>query len=124
MLVKNITKQVDIPHEPGEWVLFRKLSWRQLDEASNLASDASFERMKKLGGDLLQALRDSAKQEDADTAVRYDRSYVLHNGIMKWSYDDEVSDANIDALDEETAEWAYYEILKLNQQTGAEIKNG
>ena len=49
MIVKSITKQVDIPHEPGEWMLFKRLSWRQLDEASDIASDASFEAHQKDG---------------------------------------------------------------------------
>lgn len=118
MIVKSITKQVDIPHEPGEWMLFKRLSWRQLDEASDIASDASFERIKKMGAEMVEALRTTIKVVEAPQA-NYDRAYVLNTGIVKWSYSDEVNQENIDALDEATAAWAYAEILKLNEDKDA-----
>jgi len=117
MIVKSITKQVDIPHEPGEWMLFKRLSWRQLDEASDIASDASFERIKKMGVEMVQALRTSVAAPAS--AANYDRAYVLNTGILKWSYSDAVNPENIDALDEATAAWAYAEILKLNEDKDA-----
>ena len=118
MIVKSITKQVDIPHEPGEWMLFRKLSWRQLDEASDLASDASFARIKRMGAEMIKALRSSAIPPP-DNVESYDRAYVLNAGIVKWSYEDDVNKENIDGLDEATAAWAYAEILKLNEDKDA-----
>lgn len=117
MIVKSITKQVGIPHEPGQWMLLKRLSWRQLDEASDIASDASFSRIKKMGAEMIQALRTTVATP-ADATV-YDRAYVLSAGISKWSYEEDVSPENIDSLDEATAAWAYSEILKLNQDNDA-----
>lgn len=117
MIVKSITKQVDIPHEPGEWMLFKRLSWRQLDEASDIASDASFERIRKMGAEMIQALRTTVAAPTSTT--NYDRASVLNAGILKWSYPDDVNSENIDALDEATAAWAYAEILKLNEDKDA-----
>ena len=33
MLVSKIVEKVDIPHEEGEWVELRQLSWTAMDEA-------------------------------------------------------------------------------------------
>ena len=40
-LVKQITKRVEIPHEPGAWVEIRMLSWLRLDEATKRAEAVS-----------------------------------------------------------------------------------
>lgn len=118
MIVKNITKRCDIPHEQGEWMVFRRLSWKQLEEASDISSDASFERIKKMGPEIMAAFTKDIKAQESGAA--YDRTTVLHKGIVKWSYEDEVNSANIDALDETTAAWAFGEILSLNTE---QIKN-
>ena len=123
-LVTNITKKVDIPHEEGGWMEFRRLSWRQLENASEITADAMLDRMKKLGGDLLTALRDlDAKQEQAPQA-QYDRAAILRAGIAAWSYDAKINPDTVDSLDEETAVWAFSEILSFNKpRTEEERKN-
>ncbi len=124
-LVTGITKQVEIPHEKDEWMVFQKLSGTQLEKAKEAAMDAMMGRMKKLGGDVLKALRDlDAKHEQQPSETQYDRTTVLRAGIAKWSYDAKVNPDNIDALDEETAAWAFKEILSLNKpRTEEERKN-
>lgn len=113
-LVSGITKRVDIPHEPDEWMEFRKLSWRQMELANEIAMEDSLKRVKSLGGDMLKALRESATQQNQPEGQQYDRAAVLQAGIVRWSYDAEVTNENIDLLDEETAVWAFGEILELN----------
>ncbi len=123
-LVTNITKKVDIPHEEGEWMEFRKLSWKQLEHASDVSTDALMERMKKMGGDILKALTNSTKEQEQDPASKYDRATVLRKGIARWSYEEKVNPDNLDSLDEETAAWAFKEILSLNNpRSEEETKN-
>lgn len=114
-LVTNITKRVDIPHEEGEWMEFKKLSWRQLETASEVSTNALFDRMKKLGGDLLAALRDLDAKQEQSSQAKYDRATVLRAGIANWSYDAKVNPDTVESLDEETAVWAFNEILSLNK---------
>jgi len=121
MIVKNITKKVDIPHEPGEWMMFKRLTWRQLEEASDVSSDASFERMKKMGAELLSAIAKTVNSKPPQES--YDKATILHKGIIKWSYPDEVNKDNIDALDDATVSWAFAAILALNEPTEREVKN-
>lgn len=124
-IVSNVTRRAEIPHEPGEWVEIRRLSWRQLEKASDLQTNASLARMRALGGDLLGALRSSSSQQQADPAASYDRAFVLNAGIVRWSYDVPVSPESIDLLDEETAAWVFREILALHKpRTEEEQKNG
>ena len=120
-IVTNITKRVDMPHEDG-WMEFKKLSWRQLELAAEIQTEDSLNRMKALGGDMLKALRGLAKEQEQESQ-KYDRAAILDCGILKWSYDEEVNKENIDLLDEETASWAYNEILSMHQRTEEETKN-
>jgi len=128
MLITDVTKKVDIPHEPGEWMVLKKLSWRQLELAANVASDEAIKRTKKMGGDVLVSLRklwrDQKGEIESDPASKYDRGTVLEVGIVEWSYDAKVNKESIDSLDEQTAEWAFREILDLNKpHTEEERKN-
>lgn len=123
-LVTQITKRLDIPHEPGEWMEIKKLSWAQLENASNIASEASFTMLKKMGGDLLSAIRDMDIQQEKNAEAKYDKGAVLECGIVRWSYDAKVSKETIAQLDEETAAWAFDEILGMNKpRTPEETKN-
>lgn len=123
-LVTNITKRVDIPHEPDQWMEFKKLNWKQLEHASDISTDASMVKMKQIGGDLLKVFTESVKEQQADPSKKYDRDYILQKGISKWSYDAEVKPDNISDLDEETAAWAFKEIISLNlPRTEDEVKN-
>ncbi len=124
MIVNDIAVKTDIPHEPGEWMILKKLSWKQAQEAANVSSDVSFEMMKKIGGDILSALRSFAQEQEDASSAKLDKETVLRYGISKWSYDAHVTVENIRSLDIKTADWAYTEILKLNEpETEAERKN-
>ena len=116
MLVRSATKRLEIPHEPGEFMTIRRLSWSQLDLASETASLANFDRISRMGPEMVAALRQTAEGE-ADEIGMYDKATVLHLGITEWSYDATVTPDNIDMLDQQTAEWAFREILKLNSDT-------
>ncbi len=126
-IVNNTARRVEIPHESGEWFEIKRLSWRQLELAQEEASNKLLERMKQMGGDLVTALRqvgEEEKNKDRDPVEKYDRWIVLRGAIVKWSYDEKLNDENIEALDEETAQWAFREILSLNEpRTEEETKN-
>jgi hypothetical protein len=114
-LVTEVVKRVEIPHEPHEWIEFRKLSWRQLEQAGEAATNRSFERLKQMGGDLLTALRTAGEQQTADPLTQYDKLVVLEHGVRAWSYEAKVETKSICALDEQTADWAFGEILELSK---------
>ena len=121
-IVSGVTKRMPIPHEPDEWMELKRLSWRQKELAAEIQSDAMLKRLKQMGGDLVKALQAVGKKQEQDPVTKYDQGTVLKAGIVKWSYDAEINDENIEALDEETANWAMREILSMNK-TEEEQKN-
>ncbi len=114
-IVTGISQHVDIPHEPGESMELRKLTWRQLDAASDAASGAALKRLKGYGPEVIQALRSLGNEQQKKPEAEYDRRAVLCAGIAAWSYDVPVTPENIDLLDEATAKWAFDEILSANK---------
>ncbi len=119
-LINDKTRKVDIPHEPGEWMELKKLSWRQLALAADIQTDETIGRLKKLGGDLFKALTNEKAKQELNPALQYDRGFVLEAGISRWSYDVKVTKETIETLDEETAKWAFEEILDLNKPLSEE----
>lgn len=133
MLTIGITDRRDIPHEPGEWMEFRKLSWKQLQDAREARQEAVFGKVKQMGSEVMGALPKTCRRcgeekhdgpcppaeqradaSAADPTNEYDRDTLLHAGIVQWSYEEGVTDATIDELDEPTAAWAHAEIVAYN----------
>lgn len=123
-LINDKTRKVDIPHESGEWMEVKKLSWRQLEVARDIMTDNTVAKFRKMGGEMVKAFTNEKARQETDPRTQYDRGFVLEAGISRWSYDAEVNKANIEKLDEETAIWAFEEILNLNNPlTDEERKN-
>lgn len=126
-LVTKVREKREIPHEPGEWMVLQKLSFRQLEDASETMVLRTRERLRAFGGDLYKAIRESNREEierqtgidpedlddQVDPLAQYDTFTLLRHGIHDWSYDEKLNDTTRAQLDEETSEWAAREILKL-----------
>ena len=126
MLTNGQRMRIDIPHEPGEWLVIRPLPWP-------LLAAAATERTRRQTGEaaaLLESLPNIDAQRDAltnaanaqransheapapiDPANVWDRRIVLRAGIVEWSYGDPFDADQIDDLDEQTADWAFRAIL-------------
>ncbi len=124
-IVTKVVKKLDIPHEDGEHMELRRLSWRQLEQAQEVATEELYERIKKMGPEVIASFQKSGNQQQQEAVPNYDRSTVLKLGIAGWSYDAEVTPENIDCLDEQTAAWAYDEIMAMSKpRPEEERKNG
>lgn len=129
MLAGKITRQVNIPHEEGEWFRFRMLSGRQLEEASDQQQAKYMATVKGLGAEAFQALRsenaDAEKVEaEPNPLVLYDVNTLLRCGIVGWSYQDKLSPQAIGDLDDATRVWAAREILDLTLPKPDDSGNG
>lgn len=124
-LIKDITKEVEIPHEAGESMTFRKLSWRQIDEASEARQSQVLRNMRDMGGDLIKAISESnSGDSEAVPSAKYCKDTVLVNGIVGWSYKEKVTPDNIRSLDKETADWAFLQIVELTEGEEGDRKKG
>lgn len=126
MLVSRNAREVPIPHEAGEWLKLRPLSWKQLDDARKArqreAVKSSVEMTREMGPELMAQIRSARTDAPAETAPgdpldAYDRATLLRLGIVGWSYEEPVSAEAIDDLDEETAEWAARELIRPTTRT-------
>lgn len=119
-LVRNMTTREEIPHEPGEWMELRRLSYAQLREAAEARSRQVMATARDLGPAFMRELRSlpSETQEAVQTAAAdplndYDLGLLLRHGIVAWSYPEPVPLDPAAELDPETAEWAGRAILRL-----------
>lgn len=128
-LVTSITDRRPIPHEPGEWVVIRKLSGKQLRRSAEARADAGLDYIKKLGGpDAARAFRKLHEQTEALGVVpdaqlpaeysddellsTFDRETTLRFGVASWSYAAAVDDDTLAQLDDVTERWLTLAILR------------
>lgn len=122
MLIKDQKTRLDIPHEDGQWVEIRRLSWRELDKAREAQQVRAMSAMKSMGGDVLEALRGAQSDGARDARQQspqlvYDRATVLHAGLVAWSYDEKVTPEHIDQLDPVTADWLFRQIVEQHAES-------
>lgn len=120
-ITRNQMVRREIPHEDGEWMEFRRLSWKQLDEISDAASVAALRHVKDLGPEILAGMRSAVRADGLQEQLRatesdplngYDLGALLRAGIVAWSYDEPFDQAVVDELDPVTAKWAGEAILE------------
>lgn len=109
MIVTGITKRVELPHEPGEWIEIRQLGHVALRKAREAKLDRLFSMAKAAGKDVLAALPQSRPNSQTDQVgaednllSSYDEDMLLRLSIVAWSYPESVTKENLDALDQVT----------------------
>ncbi len=126
-LTRHLIRTIEIPHEPGATITIRKLSHHQLMMAQDTMQDRALERFGRVA-DVAQKLpqtaddRDRARELAENPENKYDRRTVLRAGITAWTYAEPPDEATIDDLDEDTAEWAFQEIMAFSVRSAAEGK--
>ena len=115
----RLTEQVAIPHEPGEWMKFRALSWRDLQAAREAQMARALREVAGLSPQAFEFLENQTEQQGASVG-QFDQTVVLRSGIAAWSYGEPVSPEAVDRLDQRTADWAFAEIVGRNVIARAE----
>lgn len=126
MLVTGATWTAEVPHEKGTTFTFRRLSWREWEEAAEVKRQQVFAMMQTLPADLLAAIRNRETVSGQDTE-QFDTATVLHKGVVGWTYTDDVTPQNIDMLDAETADWALAQLMaskEANAKNSASASTG
>lgn len=119
MLISG-TERVEIPHEPNEWMELKRLNAKKLGKAREAKTLSAMELMKAAGPEFMAQARAAASETAAQRAATsdpldsFDAWKLCEYGIKGWSYDAEVTVANIEDLDETTLHWASREILRLS----------
>ncbi len=138
--VRNHRKELEVPHEPGNFITIRRPLRSALRDASRARQIDALQRMRDLGGpSFLAELEKARDKKDTDTttatveddvnpADAYDQDALLNAGIVAWrgpQYDDmKVGAEAIAELDEVTAAWAARQIAEYAQGKESQEKNG
>ena len=114
----------DIPHEPGEWMKFRPLSWQELNQAGEEQSATLMRRAANIPAEAMANIRELPQQATAaptdDDSDQYDQEIILNLAITEWSYEDELTSENVASLDKATADWAYKVAVEMNTRSKSE----
>ena len=117
--------RADIPHEPGEWMEFRKLASVVAAKARKVADKEGRQGVADFGPDIVKAFTAPGDDERAArrTALlakaqeydlsQFDRETLLVGTITAWSYVEKVTAETIGQLDEATARWAHQYVVDL-----------
>lgn len=119
-------RRIDIPHEPGEWLSVRRLTWEEIASAKSIKQSQTFRDITVIGSEAMKQLEgmtsESIAQALADPLAQLDIGTVLTHGVVGWSYSADVTPENVKLLDEATAKFAALEIVQ--PQSEEQRKNG
>ena len=115
------TERVDIPHEPGQWMEFRLLSGRELDEAEQAQTRRFLQMVAGMDAGTLDAMRNLSGTSRADVRPdTYDKEKLVEYGVAAWSYGVPCDAAGKAQLDARTRDWAASIVLERNTRTEGE----
>lgn len=127
MIVKNVKRKLELPHEEGQFIEIRQLSYRELEEARESRREKVITRAAQMGPEMMANLpstdREDIKKAIEDPLNEFDIDVLLEKGIVSWSYPEKVSKENIWLLDEETAQFVALELVP-KKRPEAETKKG
>ena len=86
LINKDAGTKLEIPHEPGEWVVIRPVPWGFFEEVEN------------------------------ESTIVKKTLKIFIGSLVSWSYDAEINEENLEWLDTTTAEWLNEQIDKINRQ--------
>jgi len=116
-LIQGLVERIDVPHEPGQWFEFRRLSAAQTRERTLLSL-----------APLLAALPETATLEERERAEAARVELALkwvRACVVGWSYEPPFSEAACELLDMPTLVWACFTAFKLtNGIESVTEKNG
>lgn len=118
MFASITTKRLDVPGHDGAWVEIRKLGWKKLREASEVASDTAYRAVKALGKEGFEAVREVTQEQieafKKDATQQLDATVLLRAAVVGWSFDRKVSPETLDDLEPAVADWLVREIVALS----------
>lgn len=125
---KDATIQIDLPHEPGEFIKVIPPGYTTL----NLARDARIRKHILIAKELGQLQRaadppapvdpNAPPPEPPDPLAQFDLDTLLETCIVGWSYPEKVTVETIHQLDEVTAEYVGRQLVR-KPETETDRKN-
>lgn len=117
LVSKTEAERIEIPHEEGQWVKVRPLTWDQLKETRHQSSRQGMQNAEDLRAAAPELWKDLPAPDRSVKVVlnrdqEYDRTSVIKLGLDSWSYTEgNVEVESISDLDGKTSRWIFDEIL-------------
>lgn len=121
VFTSRITKEITIPNTDGATATVRKLNPKALEAAAKEQQRQALESVKAIGGmSVVRELRDAAAATPSDAPAEtpnpmlgFDRLTLIEKGVVGWSFEEPLTVASFEDLDEETASFLAREVLQL-----------
>lgn len=137
-LVGSKIIEVPIPHEEGEWIRLKQLSWSDLETAQRAlmtqAQQVAGQTIATMGRDAFKAVQEAAADmakpdapvEPPKPGDGYHGPTLLRLSLVAWSYEAPLDADTIAQLDKRTFDWAVAEAAALSNpvESEADRKNG
>mgnify|MGYP001617288402 CR=1 FL=1 len=120
MLTHRITRRIDLPAEPGQWVEARMPSLAILDRAREARSRKAFALME--GVDLAQLRNIRSEPTSREPEDDYDWQTMLGACLTGWSYSEPLTPENIAELDQATVALLLSALLPATEEEDARKK--
>jgi hypothetical protein len=127
MALINHEHPVDVspPWEPAASFGLRLLAWPERDEAELAKTRRSFAVMEGVDPEIMAALPQrsdtTVPTPSEDPLDDYDLGTLLKYGLVKWSYEQDLTEQTKALIDDRTAKWLGREIIKLNCWSDDEV---
>ncbi len=118
LISKDQGEWVEIPHEPGQKFQLRSLTWVEKGEASEVRQASAMAKAAALPPAMFEMLEGMDREQT--TEQQFDMKTVLWAGVLGWTYEADLTPETLATLDDETAEWAFGEIIGRSQFSRAE----
>lgn len=125
IFTNRVTRDLAVPDtEPVQTVVIRKLAGRHLEAAAVEAQRKSMANVKVIGGPALvkefMAIRDpkpapaeGEAPKPVDPMNDYDATVLVQKAVLSWTFDEPLSAAAIEEMDDEVLDWLAREVLRL-----------
>lgn len=131
-IITDHSDRYNHPHEPDQWVMLKRLSGAQMDEADYTNTTKVLERlgpiMAAMGPEATQQSQAQAKDQDPnDIKTRrsgYDPGVLIKYAVTGWSYPEEPDDNPADMLDAITRDWLWDTIVLENTRPPVSAPSG
>jgi hypothetical protein len=129
MALINHEHPVDVspPWEPESIFSLRLLAWPERKEAELEKTRQSFAVMEGVDPQIMAALpqrTEAAVPTPSDDPLDdYDLGTLLKFGLVKWSYEQDLTEQSKALIDDRTAKWLGLEIIRVNSWSQEEVGN-
>lgn len=120
MAIVGRVETLDIPHELGQTMQFRRLTGFEMDQAEERTTQSAMKVIAGIDPAVMAAWAGQGRTEGRQRQSRFDKETLVQFGVIGWSYAEPCTDENKAKLDAWTRDWAAAVIEEMNVRSEGE----